>query len=119
MNIARSFARGSDGEKSIAHSAARAVSPQWATHVNGWLLLLPAAVLLITFTHYPAVATIIDSLFSTPKGGRPAVFVGLDNYQAMFEDPIFWRALNNNIVYATATIPLTIGLAMVARPLAA
>ena len=82
------------------------------THINGWLLLLPAAIMLAVFTHYPAVATIIDSFFSTPKGARPAIFVGLDNYQAMIEDHIFWRALNNNIIYALATIPLTIALSM-------
>jgi len=74
--------------------------------------LLPAAIMLAVFTHYPAVATIIDSFFSTPKGARPAIFVGLDNYQAMVEDPIFWRALNNNIIYALATIPITIALSM-------
>jgi len=68
--------------------------------------------MLAIFTHYPAVATIIDSFFSTPKGARPAIFVGLDNYQAMIEDPIFWRSLNNNIIYALATIPLTIALAL-------
>ena len=85
---------------------------RWATHINGWLLLLPAAIMLGVFTHYPAVATIIDSFFSTPKGARPAVFVGLDNYQAMIEDPIFWRALENNIIYALSTIPLTIALAL-------
>lgn len=85
---------------------------RWANHVNGWLLLLPAAVLLVTFTHYPAVATFIGSFFSTPKGARPAVFVGLDNYQAMIEDPIFWQALHNNIIYAVSTIPLTIVLAL-------
>lgn len=82
-------------------------------HIYGWLLLLPAAVLLTAFTYFPAVTTIIDSFFSTPKGARPAVFVGLDNYQAMVEDPIFWRALDNNLVYALSTIPLTIALAMV------
>jgi sn-glycerol 3-phosphate transport system permease protein len=81
-------------------------------HIYGWLLLMPAAVLLVSFTHFPAVATIIDSFFSTPKGARPAVFVGLDNYQAMIEDPIFWRALNNNLVYALITIPVAIALAM-------
>jgi len=74
--------------------------------------LLPAAIMLAVFTHYPAVATIIDSFFSPPKGARPAIFVGLDNYQAMVEDPTFWRALNNNIIYALATIPLTIALSM-------
>ena len=83
-----------------------------ATHIHGWLLLLPAAVLLVIFTHYPAVATIIDSFFSTPKGRRGAVFVGLDNYQAMLDDPVFWRALANNIVYAASVIPLTIALAL-------
>jgi sn-glycerol 3-phosphate transport system permease protein len=124
MNAARDILRGSDGEAeqplppSPAADVARFVSPRrgrprrWATHINGWLLLLPAAIMLAVFTHYPAVATIIDSFFSTPKGARPAVFVGLDNYQAMIEDPIFWRALNNNIIYALATIPLTIALSM-------
>ena len=37
-----------------------------APHVNGWLLLLPAAVLLVAFTHYPTVATLWGSFFSTP-----------------------------------------------------
>jgi len=85
---------------------------RWDVHIHGWLLLLPAAVLLATFTHFPAVATVIDSFFSTPKGPRHSVFVGLDNYQAMISDPIFWRSLDNNLVYALSTIPLTIALAM-------
>ena len=44
------------------------------THVIGWLLVLPAAVLLATFTHYPAIATLWTSLYSTPKKNRPAVW---------------------------------------------
>jgi sn-glycerol 3-phosphate transport system permease protein len=81
-------------------------------HIHGWLLLLPAAVLLVTFTHYPAVATIIDSFFSTPRGQQTAAFVGLDNYQAMLDDPVFWRALGNNIVYTASVVPLTVALAL-------
>lgn len=81
-------------------------------HVYGWLLVLPAAGLLGTFTHYPAVATFLHSFFSTPKGSRPAHFVGLDNYQAMLQDPVFWRSLENNAIYALGTIPLSIGLAL-------
>jgi sn-glycerol 3-phosphate transport system permease protein len=83
-----------------------------SAHIRGWMLLLPAGVLLVTFTYYPAVATIIDSFFSTAKGNRSAVFIGLDNYQAMLDDSVFWRALGNNIVYATSVIPLTIALAL-------
>jgi sn-glycerol 3-phosphate transport system permease protein len=80
--------------------------------VHGWLLLLPAAVLLAVFTHYPAGATLWHSLFSTPKPNRPAVFVGLDNYRAMAEDPVFWQALANNLWFALGTIPVSIALAL-------
>ncbi len=80
--------------------------------LHAWLLLLPALVLLASFTHYPALATLYDSLHSTPKGQRPAVWVGLENYQAMAADPVFWKAATNNLWFALATIPLSIGLAL-------
>ncbi len=82
---------------------------QW---VHGWLLLAPALALLALFTHYPAVANLWHSFFSTPKAGRPSVYVGLDNYRTMVEDPIFWQALENNLWYAIGTIPLSIALAL-------
>ena len=81
--------------------------------VHAYLLLLPAFVLLVAFTHYPTVATLIDSFHSTPKGSRPSVWVGLENYQVMLEDPIFWQALRNNLIYAAGTIPASIALALV------
>ena len=55
--------------------APRAAISQHALHA--WLLLLPALVLLIAFTHWPALATLIDSFFSTPRGSRPGVALGL------------------------------------------
>ncbi|MEI6720801.1 MAG: sugar ABC transporter permease [Betaproteobacteria bacterium] len=82
------------------------------SHIHGWLLFLPAAVLLAAFTHYPAVATLWHSFLSTPKGDRPAVWVGLDNYQGMVEDPVFWQVLANNLWFALGTIPVSIALAM-------
>jgi sn-glycerol 3-phosphate transport system permease protein len=83
-----------------------------AQQVHGWLLLLPAAVLLAAFTHYPAFATLWHSFFSTGKPNRPAVFVGLDNYRAMFEDPVFWQSLANSGWFALGTIPASIALAL-------
>ena len=82
---------------------------QW---LYGWLLLLPAAALLALFTHYPAVATAWHSLYSTPKGARPAHFVGLENFRQLAEDPIFWKAFTNNVWYALGTIPASIALAL-------
>jgi sn-glycerol 3-phosphate transport system permease protein len=81
--------------------------------IHAYLLLLPAFVLLVAFTHYPAVAALVDSFFSTPKGARPGVWVGLDNYAVMVDDPVFWKALVNNLWFALATIPCSILLALV------
>jgi sn-glycerol 3-phosphate transport system permease protein len=80
--------------------------------VTPWLLLLPALVLLVTFTHWPALATLWDSFSSTPKKARPAHFIGLENYRSMLQDDVFWQALWNNVVYAVATVPLSIALAL-------
>ncbi|HEY4250446.1 MAG TPA: sugar ABC transporter permease [Roseomonas sp.] len=82
------------------------------TTLHAWLMLAPAMVLLLAFTHYPAVATFWHSLFTTPRGARPVRFVGMENYRALLEDPVFWQALTNNLIYAAATIPLTVGLAL-------
>lgn len=82
-------------------------------HIYGWLLLTPAAILLIAFTHYPTIATVIDSLFSKGSAIRPSHFVGLANYQMMIEDPIFWKVLSNNAWFAIGTIPTSIILAIV------
>src|SRR5687768_15513763 len=81
--------------------------------VHGWLLLLPAAALLAVFTHWPVVGTLWDSFHATPKGGRSPPFVGLENYQVMVADEVFWRSLVNNLWYAIGTIPLSIALAIV------
>ena len=81
-------------------------------HVYGWLLLTPAAILLVAFTHYPAVATLADSFFSQGTALRPARFVGADNYAALAGDPIFWQVLRNNFWFALGTIPTSIALAL-------
>ena len=45
------------------------------------------------------------------KGARASVWVGLENYQTMVDDPVFWMAVRNNLWFAAATIPCSIGLA--------
>jgi len=89
-------------------------SPDRPSHPAGqaWLLLMPAMLVLLAFTHWPVIGTLWHSFQSTPKGGRPAVWVGMENYQVMLDDPVFWKALANNLWFAGATIPLSIGLAL-------
>ncbi len=80
--------------------------------LQAWLLILPGLLLLVAFTHWPAVATLLDSFYSTPKGSRPARFVGVDNYLSLIDDPVFWTALRNNAVYALVTIPAAVILSL-------
>ncbi len=87
-------------------------SRRFDVHIHGWLLLLPAMAFLALFTHYPAIATLIESFYSTARGARPSRFIGLDNYEALLDDPVFWRSLFNNLIYSLGTIPLSIGLAI-------
>ncbi len=83
-----------------------------SVHIHGWLLLLPAMVLLSLFTYYPTIGTAFHSFFATARAGRPPTFVGLDNYRSMIEDPVFRQALWNNVIYAVGTIPASIALAL-------
>jgi sn-glycerol 3-phosphate transport system permease protein len=80
--------------------------------VYAWLLLLPAAALLAAFTHYPTIATLGQSFFSTGTATRPSVFVGIENYQLLLGDEVFWKVANNNFWYAIGTIPASIAIAI-------
>jgi sn-glycerol 3-phosphate transport system permease protein len=92
----------------MRHATSDDVESPWV----GWALFLPAAMFLAAFTYYPALATLYESFFSNAKVGRPARFIGLDNYSAMVQDPIFWQALKNNGWFALGTIPASIALAV-------
>jgi len=83
-----------------------------SSHVQAYLLLLPAFVFLVGFTHYPAIGTLIDSVMLAPRGGRASAFVGLDNYQAMIQDPVFWKSATNNLWFALATIPASMAISI-------
>ena len=82
-------------------------------NITGWLLLAPAAILLVAFTHYPTIATFCDSLFTNQSVIRPSRFSGFDSYRDMANDPVFWKVLINNMWLALGTIPTSIGLAII------
>ena len=88
------------------------LAPRWRLTLYGWLLVLPSMVLLALFTHWPALATLIDSFWSTGRPHRPPAFIGLDNYRFMLADPVFWKSVANNLWFALGTIPLSMCLAL-------
>src|SRR4029079_11947199 len=62
--------------------------------------------------HCAPVSTLCRSVDSAPKSARPSVYVGVENYRQLADDPIFWKSLTNNLWYAAGTIPLSIALAL-------
>jgi sn-glycerol 3-phosphate transport system permease protein len=80
--------------------------------IYGWILLSPAMVLLTLFAFYPSVATLWSSLFSRETRRRPSEFSGTENYTDLFADPTFWKVVTNNLIYAGATIPISIAIAL-------
>lgn len=69
-----------------------------ANMVRPWLFLFPAIFALGLYLAYPVVATFWLSLTDRDAGGA---FVGLANYQRMFDEPKFWEAIRNNLLWLT------------------
>ena len=73
--------------------------------------MLPAAAFLILFLAYPLGLGVWMS-FTDERIGRAGVFVGLDNYEWLWDDAIFWLSVFNTILYTVvaSTIKFAIGL---------
>jgi multiple sugar transport system permease protein len=71
------------------------------------LMLLPAAVLLVTFLLIPIGLT-FGLAFTNARliSPRPAQFVGVDNFVRLFEDDTFWASLRNTIIFAAVIVPV-------------
>ncbi len=80
-----------------------------------WLLLAPAAAVLLVLTGYPLVRLVVTS---TQRYGRAQVFgappeyVGLDNYRTVLSDPVFWTVLWRSVAFCAVNVALTMVLGM-------
>jgi multiple sugar transport system permease protein len=81
-------------------------------------MLAPTQALLIVFIALPSLYVLWLS-FTESSYGKQAVFIGLENYIAIWNDRYFWRALVNTlivvniIVYGELILALVIGSALV------
>lgn len=76
--------------------------------LKGLLFLLPSILLFSVFLFYPLFKTIYLSFFLTDAKGATTVFVGLDNYIALFTDPIFLKSIKNTFLFVLYTVPVTV-----------
>jgi raffinose/stachyose/melibiose transport system permease protein len=82
---------------------------KWTT----WVWVLPALALVLVFVYYPIIDNLRLSLFSWSAFSPQPVFVGLQNYQTAANDPVFWHALRNNVVFAVTSLICQVGFALV------
>jgi len=69
-----------------------------ANLIRPWLFLFPALAALGLYLAYPVFETIRLSLTERLPGGG-SKYVGIANYQQMLNEPKFWEAMKNNLLW--------------------
>lgn len=67
-------------------------------NVLGFLFMLPAAVFLICFLTYPLGLGVWLG-FTDTRIGRDGVFIGIENYEFLARDSVFWLSVYNTLLY--------------------
>src|ERR1044072_3526913 len=102
-------------EPRTARAPARETTPWDRLTVNrnclGFWFMLPAMAFLILFLAYPLGLGIWIS-FTDAKIGRAGEFVGLENYEWLTDDSIFWLSVFNPLLYTfvASVVKFALGL---------
>lgn len=77
----------------------------------GFLFMLPALVFLILFLTYPLGLGVWLG-FTDTRIGRDGVWIGLENYQLLWDDSIFWLSVFNTLLYTIGASILKFALGL-------
>lgn len=77
----------------------------------GYAMIAPLVLGLGVFYFYPVFKVIFDS-FHDVGAFNKRKWVGLANYEKMFQDPVMWQALGNTVKYVVVIVPATIIIAL-------
>lgn len=94
------------GNMGLARTKAR--STAWAAAV----FLLPALTLIAVFIVYPIIDTFVISGFKWNGISANRIFVGLDNWNTLIHDPMFWKSFQHNLIVMVLSILLQIPIGM-------
>ncbi|MBU8567045.1 sugar ABC transporter permease [Virgibacillus pantothenticus] len=78
--------------------------------VIGWSFIIIAVLMICLFYFYPMIQSLILSFKS--GSGNNLVFTGFDNYIRLIEDPTFWTAVSNTLIYLIIQVSAMIVLAL-------
>jgi multiple sugar transport system permease protein len=76
-----------------------------------WWFMLPAAAFLVLFLAYPLGLGVWIS-FTDARIGRTGSFIGLENYEWLWDDSVFWLSVFNTLLYTgvASAIKFAVGL---------
>jgi len=100
------LAKPADGKRVVLRRSTRRAILVWA-------FLAPSLLIFLLYRILPLLWNVVLS-FEAWSPLKPAVFIGLDNYQEMlFDDDVFWQALWNTFgIIASAPIGIAIALGL-------
>jgi multiple sugar transport system permease protein len=77
----------------------------------GFWFMLPAAGFLVLFLAYPLGLGVWMS-FTDTRIGRPGVFIGIENYEWLWDDSIFWLSVFNTLLYTIVASVFKFGIGL-------
>ena len=80
--------------------------------IFGYSFVAPNFIGFSLFVGFPVVASAMLSVFNWPLTGQRRTFVGLHNYVAAFNSPVFVAALHNTAYYAVVYVPVSMAIAL-------
>lgn len=85
--------------------------------LEGYIYLIPTLIILGVFVYWPIISSFQMSLTRVAPFGNATRFVGLENYQRLFNEIItggeYWNSLKVSLLYTLATVPTGIVIAVV------
>lgn len=73
--------------------------------------LLPALIMLGLTVFYPALQAFFLSFTKYEYDlTQPPVWIGLKNFQRLWQDPIFWQTFRNTFLYLVCVVPILVSL---------
>jgi multiple sugar transport system permease protein len=93
------------------HPASRSAGQKAWDHIEPYLYLSPALIVVGVFLLYPVVYTLYISLTKW-DGLTPPVFIGLQNYIQVFRASIFRTSFLNSVLWVVATLALPVALGL-------
>src|SRR5256884_6779240 len=77
-----------------------------------YLLLLPQLVITVVFFYWPASQAVWQSFLREDAFGLVSEFVGLENYQALFAQPEYYRSMLTTVIFSTLVAALSLSIAL-------